>query len=180
MKDSEFLIPQTTQERSQNFWSPKQPRRGVRISDPPNNKWRIQNFWSPKQNRRGFRISEPPNNTGEDSEFLTPQTIKEGSRISDFPSTQEINEPPRIQSWKQNFSLVPKQWNVTSSEVEVNSWFWRSARKWLFHDTGCINFIQSLVLHPIQPHLILPLKTGFSSCCLPQSNNKSDQNIFSW
>ena len=96
----EFLIPQTTQERIQNFRSPKQHRRGFRISDSPKNKgriqnfWspkttqeRIQNFWSPKQHRRGCRISDPPNNTGEDSEFLIPQTTQE--KIQNFWSPEQ-------------------------------------------------------------------------------------------
>ena len=86
-EDSEFLIPQTIQERIQNFWSPKQHRRGFRISDPQTTQERIQNFWPPKQHRRGFRISDPPNNTGEDSEFLIPQTTQE--RIQNFWSPEQ-------------------------------------------------------------------------------------------
>ena len=97
-----LMIPQTTRERIQNFWSPKNrgddsefltPKQHwrFRISDPPNNtgedsaflspkktQERIQNFWSPKQHRRGFRISDPQTTQeGEDSEFLIPQLTQE-------------------------------------------------------------------------------------------------------
>ena len=108
---------QTTQERIQNFWSPKntgedseflipqEHRRGFRISDPPNNtgdseflisqttQGRIQKFWSPKQLRR-FRISDPPNNTGEDSEFLIPQITQD--RIQTFWSSKNTGEDPEF------------------------------------------------------------------------------------
>ena len=43
----------------QNFWSPKQPRRGFRISDPQTTQGRIRNFWSPKKRGRGFRFLIP-------------------------------------------------------------------------------------------------------------------------
>ena len=95
-----LTIPQTTQERIQHFWSPKNRREDsefltpkqhwrFRISDPPNNTGGDSEFLTPKQHRRGFRISDPPintgriqnfwppNNTGKDSEFLTTKTTKE-------------------------------------------------------------------------------------------------------
>ena len=99
-------------ERSQNFWSPKQQRRGLRISDPPSNtaeesefltpqttQERTQNFWSPKQHRREVRISDPPNNTGEESEFLIPQTTQERSQnfwtLKQHRIGLRISNPPK-------------------------------------------------------------------------------------
>ena len=81
-EDSEFLIPQRTLDRVQNFWSPKEHRKGFRISDPQRTLQRFQNFWSPKDHYKGSRIFDPqraqeiiqyfkpPKNTGEDSKFL--------------------------------------------------------------------------------------------------------------
>ena len=46
------------------------------------------NFWSPKQHRRGFRISDPLKNTRKDSEFLIPQSILE--RVQNFWSPNQF------------------------------------------------------------------------------------------
>ena len=57
--DSEFQIPQTTQERIQNFWSPKQKY----------NTGRFSIFRNPYEYSCGIRISDNPNNLRETSYF---------------------------------------------------------------------------------------------------------------
>ena len=115
-----LMIPQTTQERIQNFWPPnntgdseflttKQHRRGFRISDPQTEHWRfrisdpqttqqIQNFW-------------PPNNTGEDSEFLTPK-LNTGDSEFQIPQTRQ----ERIQ----NFWFPKQKYNTGRFSIFQN------------------------------------------------------------
>ena len=94
-RDSKFLIPQTTQKRIQNFWSPKnttndseflipkEHNEGFRISDPP----KIQNFWSPTLTHKRIQKFWSPTKTQKYSKFLILQRTQE--KIQYFWSTEE-------------------------------------------------------------------------------------------
>ena len=58
-KNSEFLIPQRTQEKFQNFWSPQLERQKFRIFDPPKNPNKNSEFLIPQEHKKNFRISDP-------------------------------------------------------------------------------------------------------------------------
>ena len=134
-EDSEFLIPQTIQERIQNFWFPNNTGDSEFLI-PQTTQERIQNFWFPKQQRRGYRISDPlnkntiqegfqyfgtPKNIVVESEFLITQTTWEKLHI--FFSYLKAVKCLKIWGWSQHMIL-------------------EQCKDWLFHD---INFIQSLV-----------------------------------
>jgi len=82
-KGSEFLIPQRTLQRVQNFWSPKNATKGSEFLIPQRTLQRVQNFWSPKEHYKGFRISDPPKNTTKGLEFLIPKEHRKWFSISD-------------------------------------------------------------------------------------------------
>ena len=179
--------PQTTQERIQDFWPPnntgdsefltlKQHRKGFRISDPPNNTGvRIQNFWF-------------PNNTG-DLEFLIPQTTQE--RIQNFWFPKQQRRGYRIFNPLVNKNTIQEGFQYFRTPVffsglkavkclEFEGWsqhmILEQCKDWLFHN---INFIQSLVLHPINAATLKFIIEGFSSCCPPE-RCLSDHFFCSW
>ena len=87
-RDSKFLIPEATQERIQNFWSPKQQRKEFRISDPQRIQRRIPNFCSPKDSE--FLILN--NDAQKGSEFLIPYTQNDAESLISYKGTEKYSE----------------------------------------------------------------------------------------
>ena len=110
-------IPQATQERIQNFWSPKQQRGEFRISEPRRIQRRIPNFWSPKS-------------TTKDSEFSIPKEHRKGFSISDPPEIQNFWSSTMTHKRIQNFWSPTKThkrmlnlWSPTKAQKSIQS-FW--------------------------------------------------------
>ena len=107
----------------QNFWSPKQHRKGFRISDPQRIQRTIPNFWSPK-------------NTTKDSEFLIPQRF----RISDplhwhtkgFRNSDPLQRHKSIQNFwsfkghRRRFSISDPPRNIVRERIQN---FWSPAEQ---------------------------------------------------
>ena len=118
-----ILIHQTTQERSQNSWSPKNITKGSEFLIPQTTRKMIQNFWSPKEDNKGFRIWSPKT-TGKDSVFkvLIPQRTED--KIQNFwsPTTthkmiQSFWSPATTNKRSQNF------WSPTTTNKRIQN-FW--------------------------------------------------------
>ena len=163
-KNSEFLIPQTTKERIQNFWSPKnttkdseflipkEHRKGFSISDPPKiqNFWsstmthkRIQNFWSPTH-KMMLNLWSPTKAQKSIQSFWSPKEHRRRFRISDPPRNMagkgfRISDLPldRIPNF-----LSPK--NIVSRGIRISPK--QPKRKKIFFSLGSESEVKYMII----------------------------------
>lgn len=93
----------------QNFWSPKQHRKGFRISDPQRIQRTIPNFWSPK-------------NTTKDSEFLIPQRFRISDPLHWHTKGFRNSDPLQRHKSIQNFWSTKEHSPGKDSEFLITRW----------------------------------------------------------